>query len=233
MDSSACTEPRGHGAACVVVPVRQRQCGGQSSRGQVCSRSEPRHSRLAAPRRGGLWSRDCQAVVRLRPWRARAARNALRRTRPPTRAQPAFASALYAGRAPPLRGGRGEAGQERAEPRWWSEGRCGFRVQQQRRDAPPRRDAPRYPADAIGLARNRCPATRRLETTPRCPTCAINGAPLHSHAPSFALPSTPLHALSSLLRGDQCLSPSHPSGYGVPVKALSVGLSTDAFWAVL
>lgn len=81
--------------------------------------------------------------------------------------------------------------------------------QQQRRDAPPRRDAPRYPADAIGLARNRCPATRRLETTPRCPTCAINGALLYSHALSSPSSLPP----PSTLRGDQCLSPSHPSGY--------------------
>lgn len=89
----------------------------QSSRGQVSSRSELRHSRLAAPRRGGLWSRDCQAVVRLRPWRARAARNALRRTRPPTRAQPAFASALYTSRAPPPCPAAGTGGQSRTEPR--------------------------------------------------------------------------------------------------------------------
>lgn len=61
------------------------------------------------------------------------------------------------------------------------DGACTFGLQQrrqQRRDAPPRRDAPRYPADAIGLPRNRCPATRRLETTP--PTCAINGPLLYS-----------------------------------------------------
>lgn len=53
------------------------------------------------------------------------------------------------------------------------DGACTFGLQQrrqQRRDAPPRRDAPRYPADAIGLPRNRCPATRRLETTPPVPS---------------------------------------------------------------
>lgn len=45
-----------------------------------------------------------------------------------------------------------------------------------RRAPTARRDAPRYPADAIGLARNRCPATRRLETTPSLPTCVPSSA---------------------------------------------------------
>lgn len=220
--------------------VRRPPClyvsASQSSRGQVSSRSELRHSRLAAPRRGGLWSRDCQAVVRLRPWRARAARNALRRTRPPTRAQPAFASALYTSRAPPPCPAAGTGGQSRTEPR----GRRG-----QSRGGSWKAGVA-FGTTVAAAAPRRATTSGRPSIPRRChrpgPKSMPRNATSRNHPPlpdlchqrsaatlarSFLPPSlcAPLHSFSSLLCGDQCLSPSRPSRYAVSVKPLSVGLS--------
>lgn len=161
-----------------------------------------------ARRRGGLWSRDCQAVVRLRPWRARAARNALRRT---TRAQPAaFASALYT-RLPsaPLWGiGAGRGGRRGGQSRggsWKAGGRSVyFRVTTAAAAAPRRATTSGRPSIPRRCHR---PAPKSM---PRNATSRNHPPDLcHQRTAPILSPLLPFLPVPSLL----LLSPSRPSGY--------------------